>query len=182
MPLPDPHIRHVTEGRRAWWLEPPTDDQLQAWLERNPSKFALPAKTSFTHVFFSRGKRGAELDSSARSALEMLRNDPDAAVDGDPFFRGSSFEDATPSAIKRAFGQDFTKRIDELVIGQWAGPVASSYGLHLVYVSKRSANAAPQLDTVREKVEQDWLQSERARLNEKAPTKLRARYVPEGPK
>jgi parvulin-like peptidyl-prolyl isomerase len=59
--------------------------------------------------------------------------------------------------------------------------VKSSYGLHLVFVSSRTSAEAPKLDTVRDKVEQDWLQSERARLNEEALTKLRARYAPEAP-
>jgi hypothetical protein len=162
-------------------IEPPTDAQLRAWLERHPRKFALPANSTFTHVFFSRGKRGAELGAAARSALVTLRSNPDATVDGDPFFRGNTFEDATPAEIQRAFGQAFAESIDDLPLGQWSGPVKSSYGLHLVFVSSRTSAEAPKLDTVRDKVEQDWLQSERARLNEEALTKLRARYAPEAP-
>lgn len=163
-------------------IEPPTDGDLRAWLERHQEEFALPAKTTFTHVFFSRGKRGAELGAAAQSAFEMLRNDPDEAVNGDPFFRGSTFEDATPAQIKRGFGKDFAESIDQLPLGQWLGPVRSSYGLHVVYVSNRTSAAVPELDAVRERVERDWLQSELARRNEEALAKLRARYAPEGSK
>ena len=163
-------------------IDPPSDAQLQNWLERHPDKFAIPVKVSFTHRFFSRGKRGAELAADAGSALETLQDDSKAAVEGDPFFRGGTFEDITPAEITRAFGTDFGERIDHLPVGQWMGPVKSSYGLHLVYVRNRTSAEAPKLETVRVKVEQDWLQSERARHNEDALAKLRARYAPGGPK
>jgi hypothetical protein len=162
-------------------IEPPTDAQLQAWLERNPDEFALPSTTSFTQRFFSRGQRGTELGAAARFALEALKENPDAMVDGDPFFRGSAFDDATASEITRAFGQAFAQSIDDVPLEQWSGPVKSSYGLHLVYVSSRSSAEAPKLETVRDKVERDWLRAERARHNEEALTKLRARYSPEAP-
>jgi parvulin-like peptidyl-prolyl isomerase len=57
--------------------------------------------------------------------------------------------------------------------------VKSSYGLHLVYVTNRTSAEPPELETVRDKVEQDWLQAERDRHNEEALAKLRARYAPE---
>jgi len=163
-------------------IEAPGDAELRAWLSEHPQKFALPAKTSFTHLFFSRGKRGAELGASAAAALEALQRDPNAEVDSDSFFRGSTFEDATLMDIKRAFGPEFAQSIDHVALGQWTGPLKSSYGLHLVFVHHRTPGATPDLDAVREKVEQNWLQSERARRNREALAKLRARYAPEGPK
>ena len=162
-------------------IEPQTDAQLQAWLEQHPLEFAMPAKISFTHRFFSRGKRGAELAAVAQSALEVLQSDPNVVLEDDPFFRGSTFEDSTPAEIGRAFGREFEESIADLPLGQWMGPIKSSYGLHLVYVRNRTSAEAPKLETVRDKVERDWLQAERARHNEEALTKLRARYAPEAP-
>ena len=162
-------------------VEPPTDSELQAWLEQHPHEFAMPAKVSFTHRFFSRGKRGAELTADARSALGTLQNDSAAVVEGDAFFRGSTFEDITPAEIKRAFGSEFEERIAGLPLEQWMGPVKSSYGLHLVYVRSRTSAEAPKLETVRDEVERDWLEAERDRHNEEALAKLRARYAPEAP-
>jgi hypothetical protein len=158
----------------------PSDAQLRAWLEGHPQEFALPAKISFTHLFFSRGRRGSELGASAAAALESLKRDPAAEVDSDRFFRGNAFADATLMELTRAFGPEFAQGIDDVALGQWKGPLKSSYGLHLVFVTHRVAGAAPELDTVREQVEQDWLQSERARRNREALAKLRARYAPEG--
>jgi len=162
-------------------IEPPTDAELRGWLAAHPDRFALPAKISFSQRFFSRGKRGAALSSDAQAALGILLEDPDAVTDDDPFFRGSRFDQATPSEIKRAFGEKFADAMADLPLGQWQGPLESSYGLHLVRITERTAASTPALETVRDQVEQDWLQSERARRNDETLAKLRARYAPKGP-
>ena len=160
-------------------IEAPSDAELEAWLEAHPHRFASPAKVSFAHLFFSRGKHGTELDAVARAALAELHGDPAAAVDSDPFFRGAAFEEVALAEIERGFGVEFAKALVSLPVEQWTGPVRSAYGLHLVYIRTRDASEAPRLDTVREKVEQDWVQAERERHNDDALAKLRARYADE---
>ncbi len=173
-------MRFLLEDTRR--IDPPSDAELQRWLELHQDELAEPAKTSFTQLFFSRGKRGTELATDARAALDALNEDPNAAVDSDPFFRGRSFERATRAEIERAFGAGFAESLAELPLGRWSGPVRSSYGLHLLLVGDRIAATAPKLDEVRKKVEGDWMDAERARLNEEAMSKLRARYSTDGPK
>jgi len=158
----------------------PSDAELRAWLQGHSAAFALPVQTTFEQLFFSRGNRGETLDDDARAALEVLRRDARSPVDGDPFFRGSTFEGYTPAGIQRAFGREFADAIDDVPLGQWWGPLTSSYGLHLVYVSHRSSAVVPELDAIRKDVERDWLENERARRNAEALAKLRSRYAPEG--
>jgi peptidyl-prolyl cis-trans isomerase C len=159
-------------------IDPPDDAQLQAWLEAHPERFTPPAKTSFEHVFFSRGKRGANLGAAARAALKTLEKDPEARVVSDPFFRGASFEEATATEVKRAFGGDLAEAIEELPVNRWSGPLRSAYGLHLVRAHEHIVPPTPELDAIRDEVERDWLQAEQARLNQEALLKLRARYSP----
>jgi hypothetical protein len=160
-------------------IDPPNEAQLQSWLEQNPGQFVEPAKTSFTQLFFSRGKRGTDLDRDARSALDVLEIDPDATVVSDPFFRGRRFENATPDEIRRAFGAELAESLRDVPVGRWSGPARSSYGLHLLWVSHRVPAATPKLDEVRKTVRADWMAAERARRNEEAMARLRARYSTE---
>jgi len=160
-------------------IDPPSEAQLQRWLEQNPDRFVEPATTTFTQLFFSRGKRGADLAKDARSALDALERDPNATVESDPFFRGRRFENASPDEIRRAFGVDFAESLAGVPVGRWSGPVRSSYGLHLLRVSHRVAAATPKLDEVRTTIEADWMLAERARRNEEAMARLRARYSTE---
>ena len=160
-------------------IDPPSEAQLHSWLENNPATFVQPVKTSFTQLFFSRGTRGAELARDARLALDALERDPNATVESDPFFRGRRFDEVTPDEIRRAFGLEFEESLADVPVGRWSGPVRSSYGLHLLRVSHRVAAATPKLDEVRQKVEADWMVAERARRNEQAMARLRARYSTE---
>ncbi len=163
-------------------LEPPSDEQLRAWLEAHPARFAEAATTSFKHVFFSRSKRGPDLVADAEAALTQLRRDPETIAEGDPFFRGTTFAAASESDIRRAFGRDLTDALTELPVGRWSGPLSSAYGLHLVLVTDRTTRAPPALEEIRARVEEDWTRAERERLNEEALERLKARYAAPVPK
>jgi parvulin-like peptidyl-prolyl isomerase len=62
--------------------------------------------------------------------------------------------------VANTFGQDFADALLKLTPGQWSGPVESSFGLHLVWVSERTSGAAAELATVRPLVERE-VQAER---------------------
>jgi parvulin-like peptidyl-prolyl isomerase len=61
--------------------------------------------------------------------------------------------------------------------GAWQGPVASSYGLHLVLVNARTEPGPPLLSEVREVVVRDWMREQLALQNDKYYERLRARYT-----
>ena len=159
-------------------IEPPSDEQLRAWLEAHPERFAEAARTRFEQLFFSRSKRGVDLVADAEAALAELRRNPEAIVKGDPFFRGVRFEAATDADIRRAFGRELADALSELPVGRWSGPLSSAYGLHLVFVTNRTSPGPPAFTTIRALVEEDWTRAERERLNEEALERLKARYTP----
>jgi len=160
-------------------IEPPSEAELEAWFDQHPDEFALPQTTSFEHVFFSRGKRGATLPIAAETALRDLRARSDVHVVADPFFRGSEFDDVTSSQIQRAFGKEFAEALDQVPLDSWSGPLKSSYGLHLVLVSERTPGRTPPFENVAEQVERNWLEEERSRRNRQALERLRALYTHE---
>ena len=67
--------------------------------------------------------------------------------------------------IARHFGSRFTQALSGLPVGSWQGPVASPYGLHLVYVHERTPAQVPALSEIRaevvartrQKLADDWL-------------------------
>jgi hypothetical protein len=44
----------------------------------------------------------------------------------------------------------------------WVGPIASPYGMHVVWVEAREPGAVPPFETVRGRVRERWLESARA--------------------
>jgi parvulin-like peptidyl-prolyl isomerase len=63
--------------------------------------------------------------------------------------------------VARSFGSEFAERVAALAPGEWAGPVESPYGLHLVLVSERVAPARPALAELRPAVERELLAERR---------------------
>jgi peptidyl-prolyl cis-trans isomerase C len=146
----------------------PTDDTLRAYLDAHRDRYAQPPRVTLRHVFLDRGRRGDHLAADAASALEALRNGADPATVGDPFVSGSTFTDVERDRIAGDLGDDFARALDGLPTERWAGPVASTYGLHLVRVSARSPGRAQTLGEVRERVLNDWRSDDRERANREA--------------
>ncbi len=128
----------------------PTDTDLRVFMERERSRFEQPPRASFSHLFFSRQKRGGHLESDAEAALASLTSMPrEPEPAGDPFPHGRSFEARSPDALAKLFGTDFAERVFTLETGDWTGPVTSAYGLHLVRVSDIQRGGLPRLNSVR---------------------------------
>ncbi len=157
----------------------PEDLQLQVWVDAHPEKYAEPSTVSLEQVFFSRAKRGDHLVIDADAAARKLASSADANVEGDPFPRGSALERQTPESLSRAFGAAFTREIEDIPVGEWHGPIESSYGLHVVRLDGRSEARPAALEHVRERARADWLYAERQRLNHDAVQALVDRYVEE---
>ena len=79
--------------------------------------------------------------------------------------------------IRRRFGAAFSDAVLALAPGQWHGPVSSGYGVHLVYVHAVETAAAPVLDTVRDRVVQDWRAQQQQEFNAAFLARLKQDYV-----
>lgn len=156
----------LAEDRSA---TPPTETELEDYLERHRDRFEQPAELTFAHVFLSGTTRGDHLEEDAEALLERLREqplDPESAAEfSDPFPIGLRMEAYTWNRLVARFGKPFAERVFGTEPGTWSGPVASPYGLHLVWVQGKSAARVPSLVAVRRQVEE-------AVLAERAATRL----------
>ena len=55
----------------------PSSAELKAWFEKNSSKFALPSRYSFRHIYFSPDKRGQNAQADAAAALPRITGQPE---------------------------------------------------------------------------------------------------------
>jgi hypothetical protein len=149
--------RYLAELARLALAQPstsdlPDEDQLRAWVEVHAERFTVPARVRARQVHLGAVRRGGALEADARALLDDLRArgvTPDAATSlGDPFARGSAI-DGAHDAVARAFGEDFARALDALPAGSWQGPVASPFGLHLVWVEQRTPAHVPPFDQLR---------------------------------
>ena len=117
----------------------------------------------------------ADIHCSAASQ-QLAGADADVSTAGDPFMFGESFQDVTDFEISRTFGNEFTEAVMAATASEWQGPVRSGYGLHLVYISSKTASRLPSLDEVRDRVNDEWMARQRNEMDELFYQELRKRY------
>jgi hypothetical protein len=161
-------------------LTPPTEQEMQAWLAAHADAFRVEPRMAFRQVYVSRERRGAAVEADAAAILARLNAaGPGARIDdvGDAMMLPQEIGPAERRDIDRVFGEGFTKRIEALTPGTWAGPIRSSYGLHLVLVRERDEGSLPKLDTVRPVVEREVLADRRKRQLAAMYERLLAKYT-----
>ena len=134
----------------------PSDAELQAFFDDDPERYRFPEQVGFSHVYFSGSNRGAGAEAAARGALARLASGAAAAADaaqlGDRFMLQYEYPPQSRDQIRDLFGPRFASRLFELPVGEWSGPVLSSYGMHVVRIRQRIPSRLPGLDEVRSRV------------------------------
>jgi parvulin-like peptidyl-prolyl isomerase len=125
-------------------------------MRAHPDVVGEPARIRFTHVYVGRDRHGARLADDAAALLADLQRGavpPDAALRrGDPFPAGSTVGPLALEDLGRRFGTAFAAALADAPPGRWIGPVASTFGLHLVWIHEQLPARMPALDEVRGQV------------------------------
>lgn len=147
-------MEFVTEDLLA--TAEPTDADLSDYLGKHPDPFREDPMFTFQQVFLNPERRGKTIESDAAKLLKELKAGADAAESGDATLLSSSMEKARKSQVAGSFGRDFADALDRGTVGEWTGPVASSFGLHLVLIEDRTAGRLPELAEIRDAVRREW--------------------------
>ena len=156
-------------------LNQPDETELNKYFVANQDKYKLPARVSFTHIYFSMDKRGAKVVEDAKSVLSGL-NTLRAPELGDSFMMQYDFVQETPFEVERLFGKGFADELFALGINTWQGPVESGYGLHLVRISEKVVSRMPELAFVIDKVRTDLMFERRQKMNKEIYERFKERY------
>jgi len=156
-------------------LNQPDEAALNKYFLDNQEKYELPARVSFTHIYFSLDKRGAKVVEDAKSVLSGL-NALRAPERGDSFMMPYDYVQETPFEVERLFGKGFTNQLFQLEINTWQRPIESGYGLHLVRISEKIDPRMPELASVIDKVRTDLMFERRQKMNKEIYEKFKERY------
>jgi hypothetical protein len=166
---------------RAARSGPPNEQELEAYLRQYANKYREEPRVTFEHIFFNRQKHGKSAEADAKAVLARLTGKNGAAIDveklGDAFLLPFRFEKVSVGETARLFGENFGKQLASVETGNWAGPLESNYGLHLVRVDERAPGIAPPLANVREAVLGDLMNERRKQELDAQYAKLRAGYT-----
>jgi len=154
----------------------PTDAELSTYLVANPARFVQPAILTFEQVFLGPSTSGPAVVQAVAVTGAALRNGTDAEELGKPTLLPLRMAQAPADLVARDFGASFAAALEKAPVGEWAGPIDSSFGAHYVRVSDRTPAVAPQLAAVRDQVVREWENERRQRARTDAYAKMRGEY------
>jgi hypothetical protein len=161
-------------------LREPTSADLEAWFGENSERFALPARVTFRHLYFSPDRRGESARDDAARALEKLAGEPAdspvAAALADPFMFQDYYGDRPFEQVATSFGPRFAEALFRLAPGSWQGPIQSGYGWHLVFVDSITPSRTPAFEEVAADVRSQWVAARRDEVKRKALEEMKTRY------
>ncbi len=154
-----------------------SDSELKRYMEANEARYYIPAKTTFTHVFFNAKTHGEETaEALARAELEILNESSvpfhEAPSHGDRFLYHRNYVNKAADEIASHFGTNLQEQLFDFEADDtiWRGPLRSIYGFHLVMATRQTPGYAPSLEDVRGRVEldaaQDRLKQEMDKINQ----------------
>ncbi|EED36234.1 conserved hypothetical protein [Luminiphilus syltensis NOR5-1B] len=174
-------VLHQRVARRMGYIgeeliEPtPSLTPLKAWLTKKAEGYRLDPCFSFRQLHINSTSRGAA-DEAQVKALQQAPAMSETPA-GEASLLLAAREDATLSDVRRTFGEEFAESLKSVAIGEWAGPVASGYGLHFVRVDSRQASRLPEYDEGRKIVVRGYLAERRSGLKERVYATLQERYA-----
>ena len=154
----------------------PTDADLSAYLAANQGRFLQPAILTFEQVFLGQSTSGPGVVRAVAVTHQALRNGRDPADTGHANAAAVSDDPHRCRPDGARFRRPFAAALETMPIGEWAGPIESSFGSHYVRVSDRTPAVVPQLDAVRDQVVREWESERRQRARTDAYARMRDDY------
>lgn len=156
----------------------PTDAELQAYLSAHPDQFETQASLAFQQVYFDPQKRGDKMGGDIAAAMSALTGSTpaDATAFGDVTLLPPDMPLSSLDEISRNFGGEFAAAVDKVKPGAWAGPIASSFGQHIVRIWERKPGGLPALGEIRNTVAREWTDAKRKELDRQHFDDLLKRY------
>ncbi|MEY8140775.1 peptidyl-prolyl cis-trans isomerase [Falsihalocynthiibacter sp. CO-5D18] len=150
----------------------PDEAVLKAYYDANTANYTLDPIVTFEQIYLGPNATDAQISATQ----DAVRNGQPTEELGVPTLLPSTLKGSTRANVDRSFGIGFYDAINVTLLEQWQGPIVSSFGVHLVRVENFKPAETVPLESIKERVTQDW-QTQNAEA-EKAQNihNLRARY------
>ncbi len=155
----------------------PAAGELAAYFAANEERYRLEPRLAFEQIYLG---ENASPETVAR-LLSVLQSDPatDPFTLAKPTLLPAELGLSSADVVFGVFGKGFFEQLVALPPGVWAGPVASTYGVHLVRIVDSLPARTPRLQEVRKDVLRDWKSAKADEIRDRDYAKRRARFVVE---
>lgn len=159
-----------------------TEDDLSEYYTEHREKYQKPASATFTHVFVSSERHGAEQAQIIAAELQKSLNAEAVPFEnapryGERFLYNRNYVNRDDDEIGSHFSTQFKEQIFAFETGeQWQGPVESNYGWHLVLLVKNTPAYIPAFEEIAATVFADAQREQQQQVKRQAIDNLMAKY------
>jgi len=171
-------IEDMAEGRAG-----PSDAVLAEYFQKNMKRYVVDPSVTFTHIFFDSSVHG---DQEARELALRLKDKlnagsaafSDAPKYGDRFPFLQNYVERTLDYVASHFGNEFVSKLKQSAPAEkhWIGPIRSTYGYHVVLMTRLTEARTPGLNEIRSQVADDWLRDQIEDARSRSLSQLAGQY------
>jgi hypothetical protein len=154
----------------------PDDAELQRYLDAHRDEFDIPARVSFEQIYFDPSKDGDNVDAVVARARRLLAGG--AGVEAsDRTLLPPAMSRVSPVDISAQFGESFSQALAQIHDDAWHGPIATTFGVHLVRITWRGEPTRATLDNARVVIAREWTRAHAEDMKEQFYRELAAHYT-----
>ncbi len=159
------------------YLRKPNEGELEAYFIANAGYYRSKLRLAFEQIYIGE----APASDAIAQSLGALRSVPpaDPATLGAHSLLPAQLGLSPSNAVDGVFGEGFFDLLAELSPGEWAGPVVSAYGVHLVRVLATLPARTPPLEEIRGAVLKNWREAKAQEIREQVYAERRAHFTVE---
>lgn len=131
------------------YFDPPADDELREYFERNRERYEAPARFDIRHVYVD-GLTEASSERAERLLRRLRAGEPPKGM-GDRFHGGHHLRRRTAANLTDLFGAGFVEDLDRVPTGEWHLR-RSTGGWHVVMVEGHRRRRVPAFEEVRDEI------------------------------
>ncbi|MDQ7043615.1 MAG: peptidylprolyl isomerase [Sulfurimonas sp.] len=133
----------------------PSEEELHEYYLKNIQEYSQVKSLSFVHLYFSQKLNNMHelytMSHFTKLAPKDIKNL------GDKFEGSQTYTDISEDKLQDIFGKYFASKLFKLKKKIWYENIHSKYGVHLVYITKKTTGEAYKFDEVEDRVYSDYL-------------------------
>ncbi len=158
-------------------LREPTEEELIQYYKDHSDKYLTPYTYSLYQIIFSPDRR----KNIYNEAAETLAQFPDATFDemknwGDQLPISYYFDEVSSNELALQLGLKFPEALLDEEINKWTGPIPSGFGVHLVYITKRTEPHLPDINEIKNDIIRDYEYDHQKEINDLIYKELKKKY------
>jgi hypothetical protein len=142
----------------------PAAGELEAYFTANEQTYQREPRLALEQIYLGNAPDQQTIASSLAALLSDPSTDPSAL--GERTLLPAQLSLSPRNAIDGVFGKGFFDLVMDISPGEWAGPIASTYGVHLVHILDKLPARVPLLEEIRDAVLRNWREAKAQEIRE----------------